>query len=69
MAWNPSPKVAVARDIAEKFGKSKVVILMLNEKDYTMESVSYGETKQKCAEAKKLADVIYNAAYKFLASQ
>lgn len=53
MAWNPSPKVAAARDIAKKFGKTKVVILMLDEREGTMEYASFGETKEMCTDAKK----------------
>jgi len=57
MAWNPSPKVAAARDIGKKFGANKVIVIMLNERAGTIESVSYGETKTECTMAKRLANV------------
>lgn len=60
MAWNPSPEVAIARDYGKKFNKTKVIILSIDERQETFEVVSYGETKQKCAEAKKIADSLYS---------
>lgn len=69
MAFNPSPKVAAARDVAKRFGKNKVVILMLNERDGTMEYASYGDTPRECREAKRLADAVYDAAYKHMAEE
>jgi len=66
MAWNPAPEVAAARDIAKKFNKKQVVILMLD--DEKIQSVSYGETKKLCDATAKLADVAYNAVYEYLES-
>lgn len=66
MAFNPSPKVAAARDVAKRFGMNKVVILMLNERDGTMEYASYGDTARECSEAKRLADAVYDAAYQHI---
>jgi len=60
MAWNPSPKVAAARDFGKKFKKQKVIILALDEQAGTFELTSYGETKKKCAEAKVVADDIHD---------
>lgn len=60
MAWNPSPEVAVARDFGKKFNYDKVIIIGVNEPDGKFQVVSYGETKQKCAETKKTADQVYN---------
>lgn len=61
MAWNPSPKVAAARDVARKFRKDQVVMLMLDLEVGTMECITYGETKALCAAAKKLGDAAYDA--------
>jgi len=60
MAWNPSPKVAVARDFAKKFDKQQVVILSVT-KDGILEYASYGKTKRLCNKAKKLADIAFEA--------
>ncbi len=59
MAWNPEPEVAFAREYGKKFNKDKVIILGIDEAKGTFELVSYGKTKEKCAEAKKTADVIW----------
>ena len=64
MAWNPDPKVAAARDFAQKFGANRVVILYTTADDQ-MGYASYGETKSLCARTKRLADRIYEAAYKW----
>ncbi len=59
MAFNPSPQVAAAREVARRFGKKQVIILMLD--DYTLEYASYGEDKALCAGARRLADTAYDA--------
>lgn len=59
MAWNPSPEVAVAREFGKKFNYDKVYIIGVNESKGQFEIVSYGETKQKCGEARICADVIH----------
>lgn len=59
MAWNPSPKVAAAREFGIRFRYDKVIIIGVNESDGKFEVVSYGETKQKCGEARITADQIY----------
>jgi hypothetical protein len=66
MAWNPSPKVADARDLARKHGATKVVILLINDDAGTLEYASYGRDKALCAEAKELADVAYDAVYRHI---
>lgn len=58
MAWNPSPKVAAARDFGKKFNYNKVYIIGVDEDAGKFEIVSYGATKRECAEAKKCADDI-----------
>lgn len=60
MAFNPSPKVAAARDFARKFGKEQVVILSIN-KTGELEYASYGETKSLCSEAKKLGNIAFDS--------
>lgn len=61
MAWNPDPKVAVAREFGRKFGKDVVIILSLNTSQETIEYASYGETKALCSTARKLADAAFDA--------
>ena len=65
MAWNPSPKVAVARDYAKQYGKTHVIIIGLD--DETLEYASYGATKQKCSEAERLAKLCYDTLLEYLA--
>ncbi len=60
MAFNPSPRVALARDFAKKFDKQEVIILHIN-REGKFGYASYGETKALCDEAKKLADICYQA--------
>ena len=61
MSFNPSPKVAAARDIGQRFGKDQVIVLMIDSKLGTLEYASYGKTKELCADAKVLADIAFNA--------
>ena len=64
MAWNPSPKVAIARDFAKKFGKKQIIILAID-KNGVLEYASYGETKKLCDNAKRVADIAFDAIMKF----
>ena len=59
-------KVADIRKLAKKYKKTRVVLLMIDDDHETLEYVSYGENRQMCASARKLADALYDAAYKFL---
>lgn len=61
MAFNPSPKVAAARDYAKKFGHEAVLIISFGHNFSTYEIVSYGEDKKRCAEAKSIADEMEKA--------
>jgi hypothetical protein len=56
MAWNPSPKVANARDIGKKYNKDIVIFVMFDED--TLELISYGKTKKLCSQADLLAQKI-----------
>ena len=60
MAWNPEPEVAHARDYGKKFNYDRVIIIAVNDETEKFEVVSYGKTKQKCAEVEKTADQICN---------
>ena len=68
MAWNPSPKVAAARDIGKKFRKPQVVVLMIDQDAGTLEFASYGETRELCAEARKIGDAAFDAVMAHLSS-
>ena len=61
MAFNPAPKVADCRDIAKKWNKPPIIILAVDPITGTLEYASYGESKAHCDEAKRLADVAYQA--------
>lgn len=63
MAFNPSAKVAAARDIGRKFGFDQVIIIGINNKKNIMASASYGETKTSCDECEGLADAAYDAVF------
>lgn len=63
MIENHSPKVAVARGIGKKFKKDQVIIFMLDRQKDTIEYVSYGKTKALCADAKQLADLIFETIF------
>ncbi|MGB4031210.1 MAG: hypothetical protein WBK94_03010 [Tenuifilaceae bacterium] len=70
MAWNPSPQVRVARDAAATLGrlaKSPViqVAIVYITADGRLGTVTYGQTKALCAEAKALGDELYDAAMNF----
>jgi len=54
MSWNPSPKVADARELARKWGFKQVIILALDPAEGNMVTVTYGETKRLCSEAERL---------------
>lgn len=65
MAWNPSPTVAAARDFGDRFEKQQVIIISVDVDNYTLQMVSYGKTKQLCADAKRIGDVAYDAIMDF----
>ena len=67
MAFNPSPKVGDAANIAKKYNKSKVIILMLD--DETLEYASYGDNSQQCDQAKEIAEVAYEAVMQHMVDQ
>ena len=66
MAFNPSPKVSEARDLAKKYGKTKVIIFMIDDDKGTMEYASFGKDKAMCSDAKMLADLAYKAIHDHL---
>ena len=59
MAWNPSPEVAAARDFAKKFGANRVIIFFTLP-DGRPGYASYGTTLALCAEARKIADGVWD---------
>jgi len=64
MAWNPSPEVQVARDVAIKIGSisntkvRQVVIIYITESDQ-LGTISYGKDVRECADAKKLSNKLH----------
>ena len=60
MAWNPSPKVADLRELSRKWACDQVIVLAINTKTGTFETVSYGETRKLCDGAKEISEHIYN---------
>lgn len=60
MAWNPSPKVGAAREFGKEFDKELVIILSVD-RDGRLEYASYGKTKAKCYQAKRLVDLAFTA--------
>lgn len=56
MAWNPSPAVAEARDIAVKHGDDMVIVLRINLGTELLKSASYGKTKVLCDFAGQLSN-------------
>lgn len=64
MAWNPSPEVQVARDAANRLGGlakatvKQVVIIYVTDDD-RLGSVTYGQDRRLCAQAKVLGDKLY----------
>jgi hypothetical protein len=71
MAWNPSPEVAVARNAAKKLGdlsKSEVtqIVIAYITADGRIGYASYGQTKELCADARRLGDKMFEAALGYL---
>lgn len=61
MAWNPSPKVADCRDIAQKWGgKSHVIIIAIDSTAETIQMATYGRSVIQCADAKRMGDLAYD---------
>ena len=67
MSWNPSPKVADCRDIANKWNVDQVIIVGIDS-DGGIAVVSYGKTKQLCTVAKKFGEVIMESLQNFISS-
>jgi len=70
MAWNPTPEVAVSRDAAERIGAIHgspvdLCVVLYTLADGRIGYASYGTDRAKCAEARKLADKLYDRAVRF----
>jgi len=59
MAWNPDPKVAAACDFGKKFGADRVIILFVMPDD-EIGYASYGKTPALCAQARIIADDLFD---------
>ncbi len=61
MAWNPTKEVAIARDASKQLGDAQMVIVLWVTNDGKQLGVaSYGKTKALCADAKIIADSVYD---------
>ena len=64
MAWNPSPEIADARALAEKWDQDMLIVIGVKfDKDAggRIKSVTFGRTKALCTRAKLLGDAAYDA--------
>jgi len=69
LAWNPTPEVAVARDAARILADLAddaidMLVIVYVTQGGKLGYVSYGHDAARCAEAKKLAEVLYAATQK-----
>lgn len=67
MAWNPSPEVALARDVAKKLGVDQVMIVTISYSKEQLGLITYGKTKALCADAKNLGNDAYQAVRQSIA--
>jgi hypothetical protein len=59
MAWNPSPEVAIARDVAKKTGDEGVIIIRFPKVPGDVYSIaSYGKDRERCADMGRVLDQI-----------
>ena len=65
MAYNPSPKVAVARDAANKLNATTGAVIIYVNVDGSYGMTSYGHTKDKCSEMGRLGDHLFEETHKF----
>lgn len=63
MAFNPDPRVAVARRVANEAKKPMAIIILIDPQAGRMEYASYGSDAGLCRSAKILADVAYEAIF------
>lgn len=56
-------RIEAARELAERFGKDQVIVIMLDPTAGTLEYASYGKTRALCADARRLADAAFDAVY------
>lgn len=61
MAWNPAPEVQALRELAAKFHKQQVIVLMVDLKAGTLQMASYGATRELCNDAKRRGELAYDA--------
>ena len=63
MAFNPSRKVAAARDYAENFGFDQVIIIGIARRGVNIDGeisyASYGKNPTLCTMTKQMADKIF----------
>ena len=62
MAWNPEPKVKVAREYGQRFDRDVVLIFALDVKTGKYECISYGKTKALCTKAEQAGDELWETA-------
>ena len=62
MPYNPSPKVRTAEDVGKHFDKCMVIIFLVDTNG-TLEGVSWGDNRARCAEAKSIMDDAWKGIY------
>lgn len=67
--WNETPEILAARDIAKRFNKTHVVVIMLDDRSGTINGASYGSDGDRCRVAGKLMDVAYKAVLKYFVGE
>lgn len=61
MAYNPSAKARSAESIGKQYDRDQVIIITIDQEKGCIEYASWGKTRDKCAEARVLADKAYDA--------
>ena len=70
MAWNPSPKVQIARKVAEQLGENggdpvDRIVILYTTRSGKISTISYGQTISLCRQTRTLADLLYDKAFRW----
>lgn len=74
MAWNPSPEVAAVRAAAKQLENAMGVnvdraVIVFTTTSGSYGYASYGDSKVNCSKAKRLGDVLFDEASRYLSNQ